>query len=49
MTINRFETGTAIADLSRTRLRAAFEAKRIRFVDEGAFKGAVVGPTRAGN
>lgn len=46
VTIARFEQGRSIADLSRTKIRAAFEAKRVKFVDDGPLKGAVQGPTQ---
>jgi len=45
-TVVRFETGQPVSADSVTAMRAAMEAKRVKFVDEGPFAGAVVGGFR---
>jgi transcriptional regulator with XRE-family HTH domain len=40
-TVARFELGETVAPASVAAMRAAFEAKRVRFVDSGRMAGAV--------
>lgn len=42
-TIARFENGSEVREEKVAQLRAAFEAKRVRFIDSGKFAGAVYG------
>lgn len=42
-TIARFENGSEVREENVAQLRAAFEAKRVRFIDSGKFAGAVYG------
>lgn len=44
-TVARFETDAEIKPSTAAKLRAAFEAQRIRFVDDGPFAGAVSSPS----
>ena len=44
LTVARLEGGQPVADVTRTKIRLAFEMKRIKFLDDGPWKGAVVGP-----
>lgn len=46
--VARFELGETVAQSTIDAMRAAFEAKRVRFIDEGSFAGAVYGGLRAG-
>jgi hypothetical protein len=49
-TIARFELGSDIASESRDKMRSAFEGAGVRFVDRGAYRGAVCPPEeRAGD
>lgn len=41
-TIAKFEAGETVSDLSRTRIRGAFEARRVKFVEDGPLRGALV-------
>jgi transcriptional regulator with XRE-family HTH domain len=45
-TVNRFERGQNIAMRSRAKMRAVLEAKQVKFVDRGLYRGAVLGPDR---
>jgi DNA-binding XRE family transcriptional regulator len=47
MTVVRFEQGIDIAEDGHTKIRAAFEAQGIRFVDRGIYQGAVCPPGTA--
>lgn len=42
-TVVRFETGQPVAGESVAAIRAAFEKRRVKFVDEGPMAGAVYG------
>ena len=42
-TIARFENGHEVRAETVAKLRQAFEARRVRFIDEGQFAGAVYG------
>jgi DNA-binding XRE family transcriptional regulator len=44
LTVARLESGRPVADVTRTKIRLAFEKKRVKFLDDGPWKGAVVGP-----
>ena len=43
-TIARFELGSDIANESRDKMRAAFEAAGVNFVERGVYRGAVCPP-----
>jgi transcriptional regulator with XRE-family HTH domain len=45
-TVVRFETGATVNPETVTAMRSALEAKRVKFVDDGALAGAVVGGLR---
>lgn len=47
-TVVRFEGGQTVSSDSIMAMRAAMEAKRVKFVDEGPLAGAVYGGLRAG-
>lgn len=47
-TVARFELGKTVAQSSIDAMRAALEAKRVQFIDDGPFAGAVYGGLRAG-
>jgi hypothetical protein len=47
-TVVRFEGSQTVSSNSIEAMRAAMEAKRIKFVDEGPLAGAVYGGLRAG-
>lgn len=42
-TVARFENGHEVRSENVAEMRAAFEAKRVRFIDNGKFAGAVYG------
>jgi len=44
LTVTRLEGGQPVADVTRTKIRLAFEQRRVKFIDDGPWKGAVVGP-----
>lgn len=46
-TVAKFEAGEPVGDLLQTKLKAAFEAKHVRFVEDGPFKGAMIKVRRA--
>lgn len=46
MTVIRFERDESVNDRSVDAMRGAFEANRVRFVDDGPFAGAVYGGLR---
>ncbi len=46
-TVVRFETGSAVQPDKVAAMRQAFEANRVKFVDEGPLAGAVYGGLRA--
>lgn len=46
ITIARFESGKSVSATSVDAMRKAMEAKRVKFIDEGPWKGAVYGGLR---